>query len=83
MAALKMINAKFRSKCAETGKTIYKGDICFYDYQYKQVFHPSADIVKIRQSQANEREREAENTRQTIEAQENAYFDNFCRINNI
>jgi hypothetical protein len=81
MAALKMINAKFRSKCAETGKTILKGDMCFYDYQYKQVFHPSADIVKIRQSQANERE--ADSTRQTIEAQENAYFDNFCRINNI
>ena len=81
MAALKMINAKFKSKCAETGKTIYKGDICFYDYQYKQVFHPSADIVKIRQSQANERE--ADSTRQTIEAQENAYFDNFCQQNNI
>jgi hypothetical protein len=81
MAALKMINAKFRSKCAETGKTIYKGDICFYDYQYKQVFHPSADIVKIRQSQANERE--ADSTRQTIQAQENAYFDNFCQQNNI
>jgi hypothetical protein len=81
MAALKMINAKFRSKCAETGKTIYKGDICFYDYQYKQVFHPSADIIKIRQSQANERE--ADSTRQTIEAQENAYFDNFCQQNNI
>jgi len=81
MAALKMINAKFRSKCAETGKTIYKGDICFYDYQYKQVFHPSADIVKIRQSQANERE--ADSTRQTIQAQEEAYFDNFCQQNNI
>jgi hypothetical protein len=81
MAALKMINAKFRGKCAETGKTIYKGDVCFYDYQYKQVFHPSADIVKIRQSQADQSE--AENTRQTIEAQENAYFDNFCRINNV
>jgi hypothetical protein len=81
MAALKMINAKFRSKCAETGKTILKGDVCFYDYQYKQVFHPSADIVKIRQSQADQSE--AENTRQTIEAQENAYFDNFCQQNNI
>jgi hypothetical protein len=81
MAALKVINAKFRSKCVETGKTIYKGDVCFYDYQYKQVFHPSADIVKIRQSQADQSE--AENTRQTIEAQENAYFDNFCQQNNI
>ncbi|MCA6423849.1 MAG: hypothetical protein IM591_16375 [Chitinophagaceae bacterium] len=70
MAALKMINAKFKSKCSETGKTIYKGDVCFYDYQYKQVFHPSADIVRIRQSQADE-------------AQENAYFDNFCLQNNI
>jgi hypothetical protein len=64
MAALKMINAKFRSKCTETGKTIYKGDVCFYDYEFKQVFHPSADIVKIRQSQSDQRE--AENTRQTI-----------------
>jgi hypothetical protein len=81
MAALKMINAKFRSKCAETGKTIYKGDVCFYDYQYRQVFHPSADIVKIRQSQADQKE--ADSTRQTIEAQENAYFDNFCQQNNI
>jgi hypothetical protein len=81
MAALKMINAKFRSKCSETGKTIYKGDICFYDYQYKQVFHPSADIVIIRQSQADQKE--ADSTRQTIQAQEDAYFDNFCQQNNI
>jgi hypothetical protein len=43
------------------------------------LFHPSADIVKIRQSQADE----ADSTRQTIEAQENAYFDNFCQQNNI
>jgi hypothetical protein len=83
MAALKMINAKFRSKCAETGKTIYKGDICFYDYQYKQVFHPSADIVRIRQSQADKTEAEQIQTLKLIEEQENAYFDNFCRINNI
>ena len=81
MATLKMINAKFRSKCAETGKTIYKGDVCFYDYQYKQVFHPSADIVRIRQSQVDQKE--ADSTRQTIQAQEDAYFDNFCQQNNI
>jgi hypothetical protein len=81
MATLKMINAKFRSKCAETGRTILKGDICFYDYQYKKVFHRFADIVKIRQSQADQRE--ADSTRQTIQAQEKAYFDNFCQQNNI
>lgn len=75
MATLKMINAKFRSKCTETGKTIYKGDVCFYDYQYKQVFHPLADIVKIRQAQADH----SESTANYIQAQEHAYLNNQSR----
>jgi hypothetical protein len=79
---LKMINARFRSICCETGKKIFRGDVCFYDYQHKKVYHPTADIVRIRQSQQNAAN-ESKSLSDYVQAQEDAYFDNFCRNNNI
>jgi uncharacterized Zn ribbon protein len=70
---LKMINARFRSICAETGKKIFRGDVCFYDYQHKQVYHPTADIVRVRQSQHNAAN-ESKCLSDFVQAQEDAHL---------
>jgi len=77
---LKLINARFRSKCPETGRTICRGDATYYDVINKVAYHPSADIVRIFES----RQVAADlNTERIVQAQEEAYFDNFCQQNNI
>ena len=72
---MNFINAKFKSKCAETGATIAKGENCLYDRVNKKVY--------CRSSKKFQAEQETEKTSSFIEAQENAYFDNFCQTNNI
>ena len=72
---MNFINAKFKSKCAETGATIKKGENCLYDRVNKKVY--------CRYSKKFRAEQETENTSSFIESQENAYFDNFCQTNNI
>lgn len=52
---LKLINARFRSKCPETGRTICRGDATYYDVINKVAYHPSADIVRIYESKEAER----------------------------
>jgi hypothetical protein len=73
---LKLINARFRSKCLETGRTINKGDATYYDVINKVAYHPSADIVRIFESRQVAADLNAE---RIIQAQEEAYFDNFCQ----
>jgi len=72
---MNFINAKFKCKCAETDTTISKGENCLYDGVNKKVY--------CRSSKKYRQEQEKENTSSFIEAQENAYFDNFCQTNNI
>ena len=72
---MNFINAKFKSKCAETGQAIEKDENCLYDWVNKKVY--------CRSSKKFLAEQETENTGSYIEAQENAYFDNFCQANNI
>ena len=72
---MNFINAKFKSKCAETGRAIEKGENCLYDRVNKKVY--------CRASKKFLAEQETENTSSFIESQENAYFDNFCLANNI
>jgi hypothetical protein len=72
---MNFINAKFKSKCAETGRAIEKGENCLYDRVNKKVYCRSAKKFLA--------EQETENTSSFIESQENAYFDNFCLANNI
>jgi len=72
---MNFINAKFKSKCAETGATIAKGENCLYDRINKKVY--------CRSSKKYQKEQETANASSFIEAQENAYFDNFCQTNNI
>ena len=67
---MKKIFAKFTSKCAETGRTLKKGEPIFYDYSSRKAYHPEADAVKVWESK-----QEAESTRAYIDAQESAYFD--------
>jgi methionyl-tRNA synthetase len=66
---MNLINAKFKSKCVETGATIAKGENCLYDKVTKKIY--------CRSSKKFLAEQETENTSSFIEAQENAYFDNF------
>ena len=72
---MNFINAKFRSKCAETGAAIAKGENCLYDRVNKKVYR--------RSSKKYQEQQETKNTSSFIEAQGNAYFDNFCLANNI
>jgi len=72
---MNFINAKFKGKCAETGAIIAKGKNCLFDRVNKKVY--------CRSSKKYTQEEETANTSSFIEAQENAYFDNFCQTNNI
>jgi hypothetical protein len=40
---MRVITAKFDSKCAETGRPIKKGDACVYDPQTKKITKISID----------------------------------------
>jgi len=75
---LKLINARFRSKCPETGRTISRGDATYYDVINKVAYHPSADIVRIFESKQAEKHYPAYEY-----VKEEAYYDNFCQQNNI
>lgn len=66
---MKTITAKFKSKCTETGVTINKGDRCLYDPKAKKVYSLDSNIAKINQ--------QVNNDRAYVQAQEEAYFDNF------
>lgn len=71
----KFISARFKSKCKETGKTIFTGEIMLYNFSTKECFSFDSKTAK--------QERENRLTAQYIEANENAFFDNFCQRNNI
>ena len=49
------IKARFTSKCAETGKTINKGDNCIYYPSTKKVYHvDSNQALSFREMKADE-----------------------------
>lgn len=77
---MKKITARFNSKCAETGATIRKGDFMFYDYSAKKCYCMNSvtvtNLLKFEQSVSD-------NVAGMIQANEEAYFDNFCAYNNI
>lgn len=68
----RFITAKFNSKCADTNQVIKKGDRIYYDggraYCKDAKYYKIAD-VSLESAY--------------VQAQENAYFDNFCANNNI
>jgi len=72
---MKQITAKFKSVCAETGKVIKKGDQMIYDYQTKKCY--------CMDSQTATKHNEPTQESLHVQANEDAYFDNFCQQNNI
>ncbi len=68
----KFMTSKFSSYCAETGKTIKKGEAIFYNGKaYCQTSKTFQDA------------KEQASTSDMVQANEDAYFDNFCYRNNI
>jgi len=68
----KFITARFKSACAETGKTIKAGENIYFDGKaYSSESKTYKDRIEAGQIFAH------------ITANENAYFDNFCLKNNI
>ena len=68
---MKLLTAKFTSKCHKTGQSIKKGEQFYYDYANRKVYS----------KQYIDNVNECYNTKQFIEAQENAYFDRFISLN--
>lgn len=76
---MEFITAKFSSKCAKTGRTIKKGDPIAYDRAGKKAYcqhsHSYSAGAPIRG--------EVDSLADYVQAQEDAYFDNFCQQNGI
>jgi hypothetical protein len=72
---MRIITAKFASTCPETRKAIKKGDTVLYDPAEKKAYHKESQKYLA----ATTRNTDADH----VQAQENAYFDNFCSANNI
>lgn len=66
---MKKIQAKFNSKCNETGKTLKKGDAIYYDPYEKKAYHPESNKVK--------NNIESESLGSYIRAQEEAMFERY------
>lgn len=70
---MKKITAKFNSVCAATGRKIRKGEEMYYDYATKKCYTVGNQPEPAPQDPAAG----------MIQANEDAYFDNFCLYNNI
>jgi hypothetical protein len=68
----RFITARFKSQCADTGKTINKGESIYYDGK-----------AYCMDSKAYKDRKDANQTFAYIKANEDAYYDNFCIQNNI
>lgn len=69
----KYIKAKFDSKCAQTGASIKRGDEIYY-------IPGRGSFCSI---SAVYQDKKANPEAAHVQAQEEAYFDNFCQTNNI
>lgn len=72
---MKKITARFSSKCAETGKTIRKGEEMYYDYSEKKCYHLTS--MKAQSQNTDSRYNDF------VQDPGEQYFDNFCQNNNI
>jgi hypothetical protein len=72
---MKKIFAKFKSKCADTGKPIQRGEQMYYDYSTRKCY--KLDSPKgLQQSGNASDQQEARNISSYVQAQEDAYYDN-------
>lgn len=74
---MKTITAKFNSKCAATGQQIKRGELINYDPDAKKAYKIGSG------PQETPEQAEARSIKDYVNAQENEYFDNFCRSNGI
>jgi hypothetical protein len=74
---MRIINNKFKTKCAATLRVIMPGESILLDGKKAYSIH-SKEYKAYQDYQM-----EAISTKQFIQAQEDAYFDKFCRLNNI
>jgi len=72
---IKFITARFSSRCADTGITIAKDDNILYDTSTKKAYCSKSKTYRD--------EAQRINTAAYVQAQEDAYFDNFCQQNGI
>lgn len=77
---MKKIIARFKSKCAETGNPINKGESMFYDYANKKCYSLQSERGKLETTLLN---RFGEPETDFIPDPGEMYFDNFCRDNGI
>ena len=68
----KFITSRFKSACADTGKTIQAGETIYFDGKAYSI-----------DSKTYKDSKEAGQIFAHITANENAIFENFCRENNI
>ncbi len=80
-ANMKRITAKFKSKCAQTGRTIDKGEEMIYDYKNKKCYS-FYSLVWSSYVKENGEPLMTDDAK-LVQAQEEAYYDNFCKNNNI
>ena len=73
---LKLIKARFKSVCAATGATIPKGNNMWYNYSTQKCYTVEAGHDLNKQPDNEDKPDPAAGM---IEANENAYFDNFAR----
>jgi len=73
---MKKITAKFNSICAETGAKIKKGESMYYDYSTKKCYCLDSNTA-LNIGYGEDR------GMSISDAQEMAYFDNFCQRNNL
>ncbi len=71
-----IMKAKFNSTCHETGKAIKKGESILYDRSLRKAFCSTSN----RYEEANN---EPLQDGILVQANEDAYFDNFCQNNGI
>lgn len=70
---MKKITAKFKSKCADSGKTINKGDQMYYDYNTRKCYHMESNTVFQLASSDNSANDDLSGY---IQAQEEAFYNN-------
>jgi hypothetical protein len=73
MRAEFFFHTKFNKRCSETGNLILRGELILV----------SNRKAYCKESKKYQEFLEAYNVKNYIDAQENAYFDNFCQNNNI
>jgi len=80
MNGIKKINARFGSKCAETGLYISKGEEMYYDYTAKKCYSSKSEKFKKLEAEANGPADPG--LAAMIQANEDAEFDRFTQMQN-